>query len=129
MSCKNVFIMASDIKRLAVILGQETFRIPGVEDRTGNEHDVKELESTLKKLGFSVRQYKDLNKQEILSVLTSIFLEGIKNLECILVTVLTHGNSGGVLLAKDREFYTKDVWELFRDSEKFNDIPKIFIFQ
>ncbi|KAF4529096.1 hypothetical protein B566_EDAN014617, partial [Ephemera danica] len=72
-----------------------------------------------------------MNKQDILSVLKNITVENFKNLECILVTVLTHGDSGGVLLAKGpkglEHFYTKDVWGPFR--EKLNDIPKIFIFQ
>ncbi|KAF4526961.1 hypothetical protein B566_EDAN014337 [Ephemera danica] len=63
--------MASNKKRLAVFLGQEKFGIPGVEERKGNEHDVLELKSTLKKLGFSVRPFKDLKRQEILNALTT----------------------------------------------------------
>ncbi|KAF4524087.1 hypothetical protein B566_EDAN013979 [Ephemera danica] len=61
--------------------------------------------------------------------LHNINYESLSDHDCIMVIVSTHGSKGGVLLAKDKEFYTKDVWGPFRDCDKLKHIPKVFIFQ
>ena len=47
----------------------------------------------------------------------------------LVVVVLTHGDKGGILQAKDTAYKTNDVWEPFKNCKGLRGKPKIFMFQ
>lgn len=50
-------------------------------------------------------------------------------INCLIVVVLTHGDSGEVLHVKDGLITTADVWKKFVDCPSLKHKPKMFIFQ
>ncbi|KAF4522639.1 hypothetical protein B566_EDAN011038, partial [Ephemera danica] len=114
--------------RLALIFGHKTF--VSLETRDGNESDVKGLQEILALFGFIVKVYSDKTKNTVLEIIKHYATqEDHSEYDCLLVVVLTHGEQGGVLWAKDHEFYTKDVWGPFLDCLTLQNKPKIFVFQ
>lgn len=49
--------------------------------------------------------------------------------ECVIVVVMTQGDQGGLLAAKDEFFLTSDVWQPIVDCQALHGKPKIFIIQ
>ncbi|KAF4530395.1 hypothetical protein B566_EDAN017173 [Ephemera danica] len=117
-------------QRLALIISNYSdFENEKYEDRKGNEKDVVRLKVTLTWFGFTFREFHNKKKKAILDAVEAFTNEDHKDLACVMVIVLTHGNSGGLLCAKDDDYHTKDIWKPFCDCEALKNVPKIFIFQ
>lgn len=50
---------------IALIFNHENFRIDGLKSRTGTHKDCEDLERHLKKLGFEVHVFQDINYNEL----------------------------------------------------------------
>ena len=89
------------------------------------------MKSTLSMLGFKkVRVFNNLCEHEILEKLEEIKKENHKDADCLCVVVLTHG-SEGYLLARDKSYKVKKLWEPFTadNCPSLAGKPKLFIIQ
>ena len=89
------------------------------------------MKSTLSMLGFKkVRVFNNLCEHEILEKLEEIKNKNHKDADCLCVVVLTHG-SEGYLLARDKSYKVKKLWEPFTadNCPSLAGKPKLFIIQ
>ncbi|CAO1443328.1 unnamed protein product [Diamesa hyperborea] len=114
---------------IAIIFNHE--KIKGETNRQGTKKDGDDLKAVLKGLKFDVRDYMDLNLNEIIDILYNVSLEDHSNNDCLLVTVMTHGREDGKILAADNDYYVQELWENFigDNCESLIGKPKLFFIQ
>lgn len=113
----------------AVIFNHEfiDFQVP----RTGTNVDCENLTEELSRLHFDVESCKDLRKDEIRDKM--IYLSSLDHSEndCILIAILSHGEYGGIVFAKDK-YYSVDYLTSFFTADKCPSLagkPKLFFIQ
>ncbi|XP_023165936.2 caspase-like isoform X2 [Drosophila hydei] len=114
----------------ALIFSHEHFNYKNLPSRPETNIDSKNLKCVLKKLGFNVKVYKDSCYKELNKTIENAVAADHTNHDCILIAVLTHGDSDTVY-AKDGEYQLKSIWESFK-AEKCPSLagkPKLFIVQ
>ncbi|CAO1419814.1 unnamed protein product [Diamesa tonsa] len=114
---------------IALIFNHEKFK--GKDNRKGTKKDGDDLKAVLKGLQFDVRDYMDLNLNEIINILYKVSLEDHSNNDCLLVTVMSHGMEDGRILAADNEYNVQELWENFigNNCESLIGKPKLFFIQ
>lgn len=111
-----------------------------LKDRSGTEHDVSALKESLPKLGFEKNHifvYDDLTYDQIIKTVkdlnkkTENTCDILKNSDCIMVFILTHGKDDNMLWAYDRDYKIHDFIELFTPNsiEELAIKPKLFFIQ
>jgi len=89
-------------RKLAIIFNHENFLEDRMPKRTGTEQDVAAIKKTFEGLGFDVKNHDDLTVDEIFPVLYSI--QRRKDLSCLALFILSHGESDGLLYAYDQNY-------------------------
>jgi len=115
----------------AIILNHKTFSTPVLHERTGTDTDRDNLKTTLSDLGFHVEVYEDKTRGEIDTILTGVSKENHQDADCILVVVMTHGDSGELYDKEGEPYYLRQLVDNFR-AEKSPSLagkPKMFIIQ
>jgi len=98
--------------------------------RNGTNCDRDNLRINLRQLDFEVEVYDDLPFKEIERILESASMEDHSDSDCILVTVLSHGELG-ILYASDQPYKPDRLWTHF-SADKCRTLagkPKIFFIQ
>ncbi|KAL2716032.1 caspase-1-like isoform X1 [Vespula squamosa] len=117
-------------KRRGVALIFNNMYFPKLAFRKGSEKDCKDLEKSLKNLDFEVRIYNDPTKEDITTVLEKTAAEDHTDADCLIVTVMSHGES--TLLLSANSYYTADMlWTPFT-ADKCSTLagkPKLFFIQ
>lgn len=73
--------------------------------RLGTEKDVKALEETFGKLGFTVEVKHDPSKEKVMKELKEFCGRDFSRYGCVVVVVLTHGFRNGDLVSSDGKYY------------------------
>ena len=89
-------------RKLAIIFNHENFLNDRMDKRTGTEQDVVAIKETFEGLGFEVKRHDDLTVDRIFQVLYSI--QKRKDLSCLALFILSHGESDGLLYAYDQNY-------------------------
>jgi caspase 7 len=107
---------------------ERNLRLP---DRDGTDADCTNLSNTLSRMNFDVSVKKDLTYAEMSQTLREVSAADHTNEDCLLVAVLSHGASGGLIYAKDRQYQVDDLWGNFTvmKSPTLAAKPKIFLIQ
>lgn len=102
----------------------------GLKSRNGTIADRDNLRATLRSLDFEVRVFNDLPVREIDRLLEDCSLEDHTDADCILISVLSHGEMG-ILYASDRAYKPDRLWSHF-NAERCPSLagkPKLFFIQ
>ncbi|CAK9797348.1 unnamed protein product [Anthophora plagiata] len=114
-----------------VIFNHEHFNPGNGDRRRGTKFDVEEIEKTFGALGFEITIYNDLLWYEVNEEIGKLGKEDYKDCACICIFILTHGNSGGKLSARDASYPFLSIWTPFT-ADKCSTLfgkPKIFFTQ
>lgn len=106
----------------------EQYRPP---KRQGTDVDKKAILRTFSNLGFEVQTFDDKCHRDIKKKLADVADQDLSEHDCLAVVVLTHGEDGGRLDAKDREYDHRDLWEPFTATNcpTLASKPKLFFIQ
>ncbi|XP_073962305.1 uncharacterized protein [Choristoneura fumiferana] len=118
-------------KNAMVIFNHEKYAQRDVSPRIGTEYDKNALKKTFQRFRFEVTTYDDLSKEELLSKLTEFGGRDFSQYGCVCVTILTHGDDHGMLLAADADYREREVFACF--NSHYNSTlackPIIFLIQ
>lgn len=115
---------------VAVIFNNETFDMPNLKARTGTNVDCENLKSTLTKLKFDVRVYKDPTLTDIRHAVTILSEMDHTNSDCLFIAILSHGEQG-CIFSRDTSYKLDSIWQNFT-SDKVPSLagkPKLFFVQ
>ncbi|CAO1443301.1 unnamed protein product [Diamesa hyperborea] len=120
-----------DKRGIALIFNHEKFIDPVYSKRKGTKKDGDDLKDVLKKLNFDVRYYMNLKLDEIKQILYEVSLEDHSNNDCLLVSVMSHGDKDDKILAQDEEYFVQELWENFIGDNCVSLIgkPKLFFIE
>lgn len=117
---------------IAVVLNQK--RVRKHATRFGTELDVDELVQTFLGLGFDIHSICVLEDQPLKSIFDILKIlreHDFSQDDCLCITILTHGNNSGVLLANDYSYNFKSMWKQFTADRcpSLAGKPKLFFVQ
>ncbi|XP_055617145.1 caspase-1-like [Toxorhynchites rutilus septentrionalis] len=104
-------------------------------ERIGTENDVKRLYATMPRLGFQERDiivYDDYSFSDIQRTAIKLeFDEDLQDSDCLIVVILTHGEDGDYLMARDNKYHLYRFIENFTPTalKSMAGKPKLFIVQ
>ncbi|XP_068043510.1 caspase-6 isoform X1 [Anomalospiza imberbis] len=116
---------------LALIFNHEHFfwhlKLP---DRRGTMADRNNLKHTLTDLGFEVRLFDDLKKEDVQQRIYEASAEDHSSADCFVCVFLSHGEDGHIY-AYDDKIKIQTITDMFRGDECQSLVgkPKIFIIQ
>ncbi|KAG6462618.1 hypothetical protein O3G_MSEX013371 [Manduca sexta] len=96
--------------------------------RIGTNEDVEALNAVFSSLKFEVTVYDDLSRVQIMEVVKAFVERDHSDTSCVVVAILTHGNPGGELWAKDGPYNLSNVLTKF-EGGNLVAIPKVFLVQ
>ncbi|XP_017753577.1 PREDICTED: caspase-8-like [Eufriesea mexicana] len=114
-------------KGLCIIISQMHFVGQNYETRFGTAADCMKLSETFKGIGFTIKEYNDLKKDEILRMLENIPKEFGIDYDCIFVCILSHGCKGGIISADAEEVSIDEIEYKFCSAELENVIKIVII--
>ncbi|XP_017794867.1 PREDICTED: caspase-1-like isoform X2 [Habropoda laboriosa] len=114
-----------------VIFNQKLFEEGNGEPRIGTEHDVNAISSTFGALGFEIEVHTDLYWYEVNDEIDKLSQDNHKDCDCICIFILTHGERGGRLYAKDASYPFLAIWRPFTadNCPSLFGKPKLFFIQ
>ncbi|CAK8687756.1 unnamed protein product [Clavelina lepadiformis] len=116
-----------------IIFNQKIFeKSLGLGRRVGSNVDYFALESLAKYLGFEfVKTFHDLTKQQIQLVLERISTSNHASYDCFALSILTHGEEGDVLFARDGKMNLSEFIDPFTTGNcpTLAGKPKFFFIQ
>ena len=131
---------------LAIIFNQNKFKQGN--ERRGSDKDANDLKKVFGDLGFTVKVYYDLTVSEIKETLaigkfqikrqnliTKITIlvsrQNHSDNDCLLITIMTHGERDGKIQASDETFLVQDLYFPFigHSCESLIGKPKLFFIQ
>ena len=115
-------------KGLCIIISQKYFIGQKFETRYGTVADCVKLSETFKGIGFAVKVFENLKKDEMLEKLESIPRDFGADYECIFICILSHGCKGGII-ASDEEQVSIEIIEHKICQEELKDVIKVVIIQ
>ncbi|XP_059610673.1 caspase-3-like isoform X2 [Phlebotomus argentipes] len=117
-------------KGFALIFNNEKFDQDHQAFRTGSRNDENELKKTLGRFNIDVKVERDANLNTIEKKVKEISKMDFKKKSCLIVCVLSHGNEGQTIFARDRSYnLDKDIIEPIIRNATLAGKPKIFIVQ
>ena len=93
-----VYDVSQGIK-LAIVFNNRKFKDNRMKERNGTEKDVQAISQTFAELSFEIEVLENPTYTEICQKLKSI--QKLKNLSCLALFILTHGEENGVLASYD----------------------------
>lgn len=129
----DTYDMGRKFMGVAVIIDINTFNSRyNLQKRKGSEKDVEALSESLRALGFDVKIYENLSTDGVNQVITNLSQENHYDRNCMLVTIMSHGDFNGIIYTTDGLIYTDDVQKPFMDPKNCPSLhgkPKIFFIQ
>ncbi|XP_055693561.1 caspase-1-like [Lutzomyia longipalpis] len=117
--------MTNKKRGVALILNHREFkRMP---TRLGTNKDRDRMEEVFKKLEFETRVFNDLNRKDLRNLLEKVSQEDHTDYDCLVVVVMTHGETG-YLYALDDSYKIDELWHEFTGNKCKSLIgkPKLF---
>uniref|UniRef100_A0A1B0CYU0 Caspase n=1 Tax=Phlebotomus papatasi TaxID=29031 RepID=A0A1B0CYU0_PHLPP len=110
--------MTNKNRGVAIILNHKEFK------RMPTRLGTKEV---FKKIGFTVRTFDDLTRKEVRNILEKVAQENHSESDCLVVIVMTHGETG-YLYASDDSYKIDELWHEFIGNKCKSLIgkPKLF---
>lgn len=98
--------------------------------RNGTDKDRDRIRDVLKSYNFDVRTFNDLKRDQLLDVLHGVAKEDHSNNDCLVVVVMSHGETG-TLFARDKEYPVENLWSYFYGNNCVSLVnkPKLFFIQ
>ncbi|XP_052079238.1 caspase-8-like [Mytilus californianus] len=93
--------MTSNPRGICVIINNKKFK--KMKAREGTDVDQVRLEATFKKLGFTVRVFKDLTVKDMAGVMKDISIMDHSKFNALVVCVLSHGGENFIYRMDDRK--------------------------
>ncbi|XP_037297970.1 caspase isoform X2 [Manduca sexta] len=131
----NMDLLYYDTSKLRYLLvfNQVKFSKPSffaepLAPRIGTNEDVKALNAVFSSLKFEVTVYDDLSREQIMKVIKAFVERDHSDTSCVVVAILTHGNPGGELWAKDGPYNLSNVLTKF-EGGNLVAVPKVFLVQ
>nr|XP_029733416.1 uncharacterized protein LOC115269146 [Aedes albopictus] len=131
----DVYPMNGAKRGKVVIFNQVNFKAGKDLKRKGSDKDVERLHKVLPKLGFiedDIKDYKDSTYTKMQSVADELkHDEDLKQADCLMVFILTHGEQGDMLMAQDCTYNLYEFLENFtpKSLKSMAGKPKLFIIQ
>lgn len=99
--------------------------------RRGTEKDVDKLTEVLEELGFENRVFENSTTDEIRNNLKKILEENHKDHNCLLITIMSHGDRDGVIYTCDGNIFVDEIYTLILDAQNqtLHGKPKLFFIQ
>lgn len=115
---------------LAIIFNHEKFDVEKLRPRSGTDVDAKNLEASLKRLGFEVTVHHDFKTRRLLDEVQKIADEDHSECDCLFMAVLSHGEMG-ILYGKDTPYKPEQLWLPFTGNKcpSLAGKPKLFFIQ
>ncbi|XP_050312158.1 caspase-1-like [Anthonomus grandis grandis] len=123
--------MSHPNRGIALIFNHQFFDRPNYKERRGTSFDRDAMANVLEKMGFELHIYQDLSCAEVLDKLENVAnMDHSKN-SCLVVAVMSHGRTYGRISARDTEYTTSDMIEMFAGSKcpTLAGKPKLFFIQ
>ncbi|XP_050303505.1 caspase-1-like [Anthonomus grandis grandis] len=120
---------------LVIVFNHEIFdNKKRFKQRMGTNEDVGKIKKTFSTMGFQVHSYKDLTLAEIRDHIKRYLEQDHyhKQRDCLVIFVLTHGEEGDFLAARDKVYdASKELWSKFtaEGCPAFAAKPKLFFLQ
>lgn len=116
---------------MAIIFNHENFDDFNDLPRRGSNKDLSRLKKTLESLNFEVESHTDLSANEIKEKIRKVSEMDHADSDCILISIMTHGEECGVLSAKDEKYNLNEITEYFSadNCPSLARKPKIFFIQ
>lgn len=124
----EVYDMNHKRRGVALIFNHINFK--SMATRRGTVKDCADLKAALDRLGFEIRIYTDPSMETIATVLRSTAAEDHTDADCLLVAVMSHGESG--LVHSTDSLYPVDMlWNPFTGDRCYTlaGKPKLFFIQ
>ncbi|KAJ2940881.1 hypothetical protein O0L34_g10141 [Tuta absoluta] len=115
-------------KNAMIIFNHE--KVEGYEDRVGTMEDEKALRDTFLKFGFEIHEPgRNLKKVDLFGALKKFSEQDFTDYGCVVIVILTHGSSNGLLLATDegQRYSERDIISYFKTHTKATLITKPII--
>lgn len=129
----ETYDMSRKLMGKAVIIDINTFNSRyNCPKRKGSDKDVDALAEILRAFDFEVITHENLSSDEVNRVITNLTTEDHSDRNCLLVTIMSHGDSNGVIYTTDGLIYTDDIQKPFTDPKNCPTLhgkPKIFFIQ
>ncbi|RVE50314.1 hypothetical protein evm_004980 [Chilo suppressalis] len=98
--------------------------------RKGTHQDETALKDTFTKLGFKIFIYREYEYTQIIDAMKAIANLDHTKTSCLVVVILTHGDTEGVVYAADRGYLLKDVTSILEAGHiGLVNKPKLFFIQ
>lgn len=116
---------------LCVIINQKNFPADPNSKREGTEKDGERLEEVFTAFGFEVKEHKDVNYYELMTLLGEYRKQISRNHSCFVLIILSHGSENSIYTTDFVEVKMDTIEMKFQGDECPNLIgkPKIFIIQ
>jgi caspase-like apoptosis-related cysteine protease len=120
---------------LAIIINHEVFDEIDVYShgrRRGTVRDLEILKKTFSDLGFEIDLQENKTYKQIMDHISQVSrMDELKDYDCLVVFVLTHGSECETICAKDGTYYVKELVEPFtgRNCIQLANKPKLFFIQ
>ncbi|KAF4524645.1 hypothetical protein B566_EDAN013754 [Ephemera danica] len=111
---------------LLLVFSHENFLRENLSQRDGTVVDAKRLERAFAAFNFEVQIYHDQTREQIADVLSSVRFEKYKSL---VVIVMSHGQKGGLIAAKDGYYNVRDLYETLFYKPELHGKPKAIVLQ
>ncbi|XP_074596716.1 caspase-1-like isoform X1 [Brevipalpus obovatus] len=125
-----IYPMTHTPKGTCLIFNHRIFDCQELEERANTGLDAHALSVAFGYLGFQVRRYDDMKKQQIMETLKSTADEDHSSRDAFFCIFLTYGQETSIW-AKDEKFPANDVFNMYVEDQcpSLRDKPKIFLLQ
>ncbi|KAL3312905.1 Caspase-7 [Cichlidogyrus casuarinus] len=117
---------------LCLIVSVDTFEpLLNLPDRPGSDQDIKRVVQSFSELDFEPFLLKNPSAKSLLSNMRKMSSENFSDCDCFACVILTHGDEGGMIYARDGAVALDQLIQPFM-SDKCSDLvgkPKLFFIQ
>ena len=100
-------------------------------ERTGSDEDVKRLVDLFRELRFQIKEYRNLERTDMMNFLTETSEKDFSKYDCFVCVILSHGTKDGIYGTDDQVIKLEAITSLFRRDKcpSLQGKPKIFLIQ
>ncbi|XP_015753707.1 PREDICTED: caspase-3-like, partial [Acropora digitifera] len=121
------------IANTGYVLVINNVQFPGREnpERSGSDQDVERLVDFFRDFRFQIREYRNLERSEMMTLLTETSEKDFKKYDCFVCVILSHGSKDGIYGTDDQVITLEAITSLFRRDAcpSLQEKPKIFLMQ
>ncbi|XP_054161212.1 caspase-7-like, partial [Oppia nitens] len=126
-----VYQMVSKPRGFCIIINNVDFDDNKYPRRVGSDHECQRLSAIFTKLYFEVRIKQNQRHRELLATMRLVAKDNdLSRHDCLVVIILSHGNSGQMIAADNQPIQFETVLQIFNNQNCIQLIkkPKMFFF-